>query len=151
MHPSTKSHIRHIMSDFGETKHHLLHDRVVALAASRWMMPINDNAIIQIELLHHANQVLLSSTAPPDGSGPLNASFLTMLLLENTIAHAQRPFGICSGAATLTLHRFIDLDALSTDQLALAIANFASLNGVIFADYLSPPIPEPLADKRYSI
>jgi len=55
MHPSTKSQIRHIMSDFGETKHHLLHDRVVALAASRWMMPVNDNAIIQIELLHHAN------------------------------------------------------------------------------------------------
>ena len=45
MHPSTKSQIRHIMSDFGETKHHLLHDRVVALAASRWMMPVNNNAI----------------------------------------------------------------------------------------------------------
>ena len=110
MHPSTKSQIRHIMSDFGETKHHLLHDRVVALAASRWMMPVNDNAIIQIELLHHANQALLSSTVARDGSGPLKASFLTMLLLEDTIAHAQRPFGICSGAATVTLHRFIDLD-----------------------------------------
>jgi len=121
MHPSTKSQIRHIMSDFGETKHHLLHDRVVALAASRWMMPINDNAIIQIELLHHANQALLSSTVARDGSGPLKASFLTMLLLEDTIAHAQRPFGICSGAATVTLHRFIDLDALSTDQLVLAL------------------------------
>ena len=151
MQPSTKSQIRHIMSDFGETKHHLLHDRVVALAASRWMMPVNDNAIIQIELLHHANQALLSSTVARDGSGPLKASFLTMLLLQDTIAHAQRPFGICSGAATVTLHRFIDLDALSTDQLALAITNFASLNDVIFADYLSPPIAEPLADKRYSI
>jgi len=151
MHPSTKSQIRHIMSGFGETKHHLLHDRVVALAASRWMMPINDNAIIQIELLHHANQALFPSTVARDGSGPLRASFLTMLFLEGTIAHAQHPFGICSGAATVTLHRFIDLETLTTDQLALAIANFASLNDVIFADYLSPPIIEPLADKRYSI
>ena len=151
MHPSTKSQIRHIMSDFGETKHHLLHDRVVALAASRWMMPVNDNAIIQIELLHHANQVFVSSTVARDDSGPLKASFLTMLLLEVTIAHAQRPFGICSGAATVNLHRFIDLETLSTDQLTLAIANFASLNDVIFADYLSPPIAEPVADKRYSI
>ena len=75
MQPSTKSQIRHIMSDFGETKHHLLHDRVVALAASRWMMPVNDNAIIQIELLHHANQALLSSTVARDGSGPLKAFF----------------------------------------------------------------------------
>ena len=74
-----------------------------------------------------------------------------MLLLEDTIAHLQNPFGICSGTATVRLHRFIDLDALSTDQLALAIANFASLNDVIFADYLSPPIAEPLADNRYSI
>jgi hypothetical protein len=74
-----------------------------------------------------------------------------MLLLEDTIAHALRPFGICSRASTVTLHRFIDLDALSTDQLALAIANFASLDDVIFADYLSPPITEPLADKRYSV
>ncbi|MDC3292800.1 hypothetical protein OAW18_00740 [Alphaproteobacteria bacterium] len=76
MHPSTKSQIRHIMSDFGETKHHFLHDWVVALAASRWMMPVNDSAIIQIELLHHANQALLSSTVARDGSGPLKASFL---------------------------------------------------------------------------
>jgi hypothetical protein len=74
-----------------------------------------------------------------------------MLLLEDTIVHTQHPSGICSWSAKVTLHRFIDLDALSTDQLALAIANFASLNDVIFADYLSPPIAEPLADKRYSI
>ena len=93
----------------------------------------------------------MSSTVARDGTGPLKAYFLTMLLLEDTIAHAQRPFGICSGAATVTLHRFIDLDALSTDQLALVIANFASLNDIIFADYLSPPIAEPLADKRYSL
>ena len=74
-----------------------------------------------------------------------------MLLLEDTIAHAQHPVGICSGTATVTLHRFIDLDALSTDQLALAISNFASLKDVIFADYLAPPIAEPLTGKRYSI
>ena len=116
MHPSTKSQICHIMSDFGETKHHLLHDRVVVLAASRWMMPVNDNAIIQIELLHHANQALLSGTVARDGSGPLKAPFLTMLFLDDTIAHAQRPFGICSGAATVTLLRFIDLETLTTDQ-----------------------------------
>lgn len=102
-------------------------------------------------MLLHANQALLSSTVARDGSGLLKASFLTMLLLENTIAHAQHPFGICLGTAKVTLHRFIDLDALSTDQMALAIANFASLNDVIFAFYLSPPIAEPLAYKRYSI
>ena len=151
MHPSTKSQIRYIMSGLGDTKHHLLHDRVVALAASRWMMPLNDNAIIQIELMHHDNQALLSSTLARDGSGPLKASFLTMLLLGDTIAHAQSPFGICSGVATVTLHRFIDIEMITNDQLALAIANFATLNDVIFADYLSPPIAKPFADKSFSL
>ena len=61
-----------------------------------------------------------------------------MLLLEDTIAHAQHPFGICSGTATVTLHRFIDLDVLSTDQLALAIANFASLNAVSYTHLTLP-------------
>ena len=54
-----------------------------------------------------------------------------MLLLEDTIAHAQRPFGICLGAAMVTLHRFLDPEMLTIDQLALAIANFASLKDVI--------------------
>ena len=120
-------------------------------AAVNVRLQVNDNAIIQIELMHHDNQALLSSTLARDGSGPLKASFLTMLLLEDTIAHAQSPFGICSGAAPVTLHRFIDMEMITNDQLALAIANFARLNDIIFADYLSPPIAEPLADKRYSI
>ena len=74
-----------------------------------------------------------------------------MLLLDGTIVHAQRPFGICLGTATVTLHRFIDLETLTMGQLALAIANFASLNNIVFADYLSPSIAEPFADKRNSM
>ena len=55
------------------------------------------------------------------------------------------------GGGNSNLAPFIDLETLTTDQLAFAIANFAGLNDVIFADYLPPPIAEPLADKRYSI
>ena len=58
-----------------------------------------------------------------------------MLLVEDVIAQAQRPFGICLGAATLTLHRFLDLETLTPDQLALPIANFTILNDIILADY----------------
>ncbi|MFZ8992438.1 MAG: hypothetical protein ACO20L_07130, partial [Candidatus Puniceispirillaceae bacterium] len=122
MRPYTKSHIRQIMSGLMKTKHHLLDTYIVELAASRWMMPVNERSIIQIELLHHRDQALLSSTVARDGSGPLKASFLTMLLLEDTIAHAQRPFGICSGAATITLHRFLDIAAITDDQMAVAIS-----------------------------
>jgi hypothetical protein len=151
MRPYTKSHIRQIMSGLMKTKHHLLDTYIVELAASRWMMPVNERSIIQIELLHHRDQALLSSTVARDGSGPLKASFLTMLLLEDTVAHAQCPFGICSGAATITLHRFLDIAAITDDQMAVAISNFASLNDVVFAAYVALPTAEPRDGEHYSI
>ena len=93
----------------------------------------------------------MSSTIAHNGSGPEKASFLKMLLVEDVIAQAQRPFGICLGAATLTLHRFLDLATLTPDQLALPIANFTILDDIIIADYLLPSIAEPLANTRYRI
>ena len=64
------------------------------------------------------------------------------------MAQAQRPFGICLGAATLTLHRFLNLATLTPDQLALPIANFTIFNDIIIADYLLPSIAEHLANTR---
>ena len=74
-----------------------------------------------------------------------------MLLVEDVIAQAQRPFGICLGAATLTLHRFLDLVTLRPYQLALPIANSTILNDINIADYLLPSIAELLANTRYRI
>ena len=71
-----------------------------------------------------------------------------MLLVEDVMAQAQRPFGICLGAATLTLHRFLNLATLTPDQLALPIANFTIFNDIIIADYLLPSIAEHLANTR---
>ena len=71
-----------------------------------------------------------------------------MLLVEDVMAQAQRPFGICLGAATLSLHRFLDLATLTPDQLALPIANFTIFNDIIIADYLLPSIAEHLANTR---
>ena len=57
-------------------------------------------------------------------------------MLEDTFAFAQTPFGICSGAATVTLFRFVDLPDMTAARMALIIANFTNLNAVIFGDYL---------------
>ena len=40
---------------------------------------------------------LVYATTARDGSGPLRASFLTMLLLEDTVANIMLPYGVCSG------------------------------------------------------
>ena len=70
---------------------------------------------------------------------------------SGAFVQAQRPLGICLGAATLTLHRFLDLATLTPDQLALPIANFTILDDIIIADYLLSSIAEPLANTRYRI
>ena len=67
-----------------------------------------------------------------------------MLMLEDTIAYAQAPYGICSGAATVTMFRFIDLTDMTATKLTHIIANFTNLNAVIFADYLDHNVPSAL-------
>ena len=71
-----------------------------------------------------------------DGSGPLRASFLTMLLLEDTIATAHEPFGVCSGEASVTIYRYVDLEEVSKEQMARSRPNFVHLAEVVLGDYL---------------
>ena len=71
-----------------------------------------------------------------DVSGPLKTPFLTVLMLEDTIAYAQTPYGICSGAAMVTMFRFIDLTGMTATKLTKINTEFTNLNSVIFADYL---------------
>jgi hypothetical protein len=77
-----------------------------------------------------------------DGSGPLKTPFLTVLMLEDKFAFAQTPFGLCSGAATVTLFKFVDLTNMTAARMALIIANFTNLNAVIFGDYLDYAVPD---------
>ena len=71
-----------------------------------------------------------------DGSGPFCVSFLTMLLLEDTIATAHEPFGVCSGEASVTICRYVDLDEVPMEQMARSLPNFAQLAEVVLGDYL---------------
>lgn len=67
-----------------------------------------------------------------------------MLMLEDTIAYASAPHGICSGAATVTMFKFIDFTNMTAAKLAQIIANFTNLNAVIFADYLESDVSSAL-------
>ena len=95
-----------------------------------------DHFIVKIEILHHRDEAVLYSCLARDGSGPLKTPFLTMLMTEDTFAYTQAPYGICLGAATVTIFKFIDLTNMTAAKLAHIIANFTNLNAVIFADYL---------------
>ena len=95
-----------------------------------------DHFIVQIELLHYRNKAVMYSCLACDAGAQLETPFLTMLMLEDTFAQAQAPYGICSGNATVTMFKFIDLTNVTAAKLAQIIANFTNLNAVIFADYL---------------
>ena len=72
-----------------------------------------------------------------DGSGPLRVSFLSMLLLEDTIATAHEPFGVCSGEASVTIYRYVDLEEASKEQIARPFTNLTQLSEVVLGDYLA--------------
>ena len=144
MDQTTKTHIRNLMSDLAQTQPKVLDYPVQELAASRWMSGSYDKFIVQFELLHHRNGAVIYSCLARDGSGPLKTPFLTMLMLEDTIAYAQTPYGICSGAATVTMFIFIDLTDVTATKLTQIIANFTNLTAVIFADYLDHDVSSSL-------
>jgi hypothetical protein len=139
---AAKKHIRNVMANLAETRPEVLGYPIEENAASRWMSGSYDNSIVQCELFHHRNEAVLYSCLARDGSGPLKTPFLTVLLLEDTFAFAQTPFGIFSGAATVTLFKFVDLTNMTAARMALIIANFTNLNAVIFGDYLDHALPD---------
>jgi len=146
MNVETKQATCQIMAELAATPHMLLGTPVIEVGASRWMLPGGCHFIIQIELLHPADRAIMFSSVARDGSWPLKASFLTMLLLEDTIAHVQRQYGVCSGVASVTLYRCFDLEAITTHRMAAVLANFIGLSEIVLADYVVPPLPLDLQD-----
>jgi len=81
---------------------------VTALSRRRWMIEADPGPIVQLELMDDGSAMIYATTAR-DGSGPLRASFITMLLLEDSIANTMSPYGVCSGEATVTIYRRVRL------------------------------------------
>ena len=64
---------------------------------------------------------------PRDGTGPVRAAFTTMLLLEDTIAINLGAHRVCSGDATVTVYRFINLEGVSAETIGLALTDYVHL------------------------
>ena len=50
-----------------------------------------------------------------------------MLLLEDTIANAMQPYGVCSGDATVTIYQFVDVSDATDESISYDLAEFAHL------------------------
>ena len=128
--------IKEMMKQLVDAPQASLPFKVSELAKRRWMAGSDDGPIVQLELLDDNKRGIIFSIMARDGSGPLRASFLTMLLLEDAIATAHEPFGVCSGEASVTIYRYVDLEDVSKEQMARSLTNFAHLAEVVLGDYL---------------
>jgi hypothetical protein len=100
---------------------------VTAMSKRRWMLETDAGPIVQLECLESPDRAIIFATTARDGSGPLRASFTTMLLLEDTIANAMQPYGVCSGDATVTIYQFVDVSDATDESISHDLAEFAHL------------------------
>ena len=105
---------------------------VTALSARRWMIEAEPGPIVQLELMDDDTAMIYASTAR-DGSGPLRASFITMLLLEDSIANTMSPYGVCFGEATVTIYRRVRLVDATPAGIFRQMMEFSQLAAALLA------------------
>lgn len=106
---------------------------VTALSQRRWMIESETGPIVQLELLDDDITAMVYATTARDGSGPLRASFLTMLLLEDAVANSMEPHGVCSGEATVTIYRKLGLQNATPAWIYREMMDFGQLAATLLA------------------
>lgn len=89
--------------------------------------PKNKNIIVKLEQTKNPHMLCVNASFARDGSGPLMASFMSMLLIEDSHATSTDYLGICSGAASITLYHWLDIKNWQCNQLANYLINFEKL------------------------
>ena len=78
-----QSQIISAMNTLVQTQTEAMPYPVTAMSQRRWMIEADPGPIVQLELMDDGSAMIYATTAR-DGSGPLRASFMTMLLLEDS-------------------------------------------------------------------
>ena len=126
-----QSQISNIINDFVQNPSEAMSYQVQTMSQRRWLIEADPGPIVQLELLADGRSALIYATTAHDGSGALRSSFITMLMLENTIANVLVPYGVCSGEATVTVYKRVSLanatvpgvfrQMMEFSQIALAV------------------------------
>ncbi len=129
------STIKLVMQEMIDHPLDFLPNKIISLAPRRWIMGDSDRPIVQLELFDDGERALLHSIAARDGSGGLRTSFLTMLLLEDTIATLQKPYGVCSGEATISVYRYLDIGGMTAPEIGQAMLDFEAIADRVLSGY----------------
>ena len=104
-----------------------------AMSQRRWLIEADPGPIVQFELLDDGRSALIYATTARDGSGLLRSSFITMLMLEDTIANVLVPYGVCSGEATVTVYKRVSLANATAAGVFRQMMEFSQIASAVLA------------------
>ncbi len=128
-----QSQISTIMNDLVQNPSEAMPYQVQAMSQRRWMVEAEPGPIVQLELLDDGHSAMIYATTARDGSGPLRASFITMLMLEDTIANVLAPYGVCSGEATVTVYKRVSLANAKAPGVFRRMMEFSQIASAVLA------------------
>jgi len=103
------------------------------MSQRHWLIEADPGPIVQLELLDDGRSALIYATTARDGSGPLRSSFITMLMLEDTIANVLSPYGVCSGEATVTVYKRVSLANATAPGVFRQMMEFLQIASAVLA------------------
>jgi len=128
-----QSQISNIMNDLVQNPSEAMPYQVQAKSQRRWLIEADPGPIVQLELLDDGRSALIYATTARDGSGPLRSSFITMLMLEDTIANVLSPYGVCSGEATVTVYKRVSLANATAPGVFRQMMEFLQIASAVLA------------------
>ena len=108
----------------------------------RWLyQPAGLDLLVQLEMTTDNRYIIINATLARDGSGPLLASFLSTLLIEQSHANSPDGLGVCSGSVSVTYFNRVSIDGFDRPRLLKLADNFCHLVFWSAGHLITPPQP----------
>lgn len=99
-----------------------------------WLLTRKDSdLVVKIEGTEKDNILVVNAGFAKDGSGPLQANFLSTLTIEDVQATRGAPLGVCSGRASVTIYHLLDISHMDGQRLHRFLINFEQMAEWVFS------------------
>ena len=89
--------------------------------------------MVKIESTEKDNILVVNAGFAKDGSGPLQANFLSTLMIEDIQATRGAPLGVCSGRASVTIYHLLDISQMDGPRFHRFLLNFEQMAEWVFS------------------
>ena len=99
-----------------------------------WLFtPKDSDLVVKIESTEKDNILVVNAGFAKDGSGPLQANFLSTLMIEDIHANLGAPLGVCSGRASVTIYHLLDISQMDGQRFHRFLLNFEQMAEWVFS------------------